>query len=363
MRKLYSLIVLFTIVLLSSCAKDEVNPFGNIYGVVVNSNTSEPIQGARVTLTPTGKSTVTGSDGSYEFVDLEAGAYKVTVQAEGYSSTLKNVTVVAGERAIGDVSLSEKPKNSRLEVDKEAIFLTDGTKTDAIKIKNIGKSGDLEWTIINIPEWLSVTPVKGTTGVGKQSSVEISLKSSFTGSDGKELIISAGNESVNVTVTADTGTGGNPGDGDGDESGETGGDYSSAKTETCDSEIEIRIVSCKRLNSNVVFKFYVKNIREKDFSDVRLYTIGGASGGNVLDNLSNSYDYNSTYLKFAGKNPSSGYVNTPLVSGLETQGELTIKNVPAAVKSMALIEIAISKYNDGSNFSERSIKFKNVPIY
>lgn len=362
MKKMYSLIVLFTIVLLSSCAKDEVNPFGNIYGVVVNSNTSEPIQGARITLTPTGKSTVTGNDGSYEFVDLEAGSYKVTVQANGYTSTLKNVTVVAGEKAIGDVSISPKPQNSKLGVNNDLVLFTKTIKTNTIKIQNLGNSGDIDWTITNVPSWLTVSPVQGSTGVGKETAIALSLNSSFAGKGDCVLIINAAGESVSVTVSADTTSDGET-SGDGDESGETGGDYSSAQTETCDPEIEIGIVSCKRSSSNVVFKFFVKNIREKDISDVRLYTIGSSWGGNVLDDQSNSYNYNSTYLKFAGKNPSSSYVTTPLVSGLETQGELTIKNVPAAVKSMALIDIAISKFNDGGNFLERSIKFKNVPIY
>lgn len=361
MRKLYSLIVFFTIVLLGSCAKDEVNPFGYIYGVVVNSNTSEPIQGARVTLTPTGKSTVTGNDGSYEFVDLEAGAYKVTVQAEGYSSTLKNVTVVAGERAIGDVSLSEKPKNSRLEVDKEAIFLTDGTKTDAIKIKNIGKSGDLEWTIINIPEWLSVTPVKGTTGVGKQSSVEISLKSSFTGSDGKELIISAGNESVNVTVTAETGTGGNPGDGDGDESGETGGDYSSATVTSCDSDIEVKITSCKRSGSNVVFKYFVINNKPEDINNFRLDVKFGYGQAIISDDLGNQYTYQNMNIMFANKTPIVNSFDVVLLKETKTNGEITIKNVPENAKNLT-IKIPAESYNQ-YNFLNDYVKFENVPIY
>ena len=204
MRKLYSLIVLFTIVLLSSCAKDEVNPFGNIYGVVLNSNTSEPIQGARVTLTPTGKSTVTGNDGSYEFVDLEAGSYKVTVQADGYSSTVKNVTVVAGERAIGDVSLSAKPQNTKLGIDKDIVLFTKSIKTATINIKNLGNSGNIDWTITNVPSWLTVSPQQGSTGVGKETAVALSLNSSFTGQGNCILIINAAGESVSVTISADT---------------------------------------------------------------------------------------------------------------------------------------------------------------
>lgn len=196
MRKLYSLIVLFTIVLLSSCAKDEVNPFGNIYGVVVNSNTSEPIQGARVTLTPTGKSTVTGNDGSYEFVDLEAGSYKVTVQANGYTSTLKNVTVVAGEKAIGDVSISPKPQNSKLGVSNDLVLFTKSIKNTTINIQNLGNAGDINWTITNVPSWLTVSPVQGSTGVGKETAVALSLNNTFAGKGDCVLIINAAGESV-----------------------------------------------------------------------------------------------------------------------------------------------------------------------
>ena len=359
MRKLYSLIVLFTIVLLSSCAKDEVNPFGNIYGVVVNSNTSEPIQGARVTLTPTGKSTVTGSDGSYEFVDLEAGQYKVTVQADGYSSTLKNVSVVAGEKAIGDVSLSEKPQNSRLDVDKDIVFLTDGTKTDAIKIKNIGKSGDLEWTITNIPEWLTVTPIKGTTGVGKQSSVEISLKSSFTGSADKELIINAGNESVNITVTADTST--DDENGGNSEGGETDGDYSSAEIESCDPDIKVGISSCKRSGSTVIFKFYVINEKQSDISSFWMYPIG-TIGSELVDD-EKYYDYNNARIKFANKTCTGTYISTSLIKDSKTNGEITVSTVSNNITKFNVIKLSVECHDNNNTIIGDFITFRNVPIY
>lgn len=109
-KTLESLFVVVAMFLAISCTKDEANPFGTIFGTVTDSQTMEPIQGAKVTLTPSGKSTVTGNDGTYELVDLEAGSYKITVQASGYQSTLKNITVLAGERALGDVSLQPTAK-------------------------------------------------------------------------------------------------------------------------------------------------------------------------------------------------------------------------------------------------------------
>lgn len=357
MRKIYSLIVLFTIVLLSSCAKDEVNPFGNIYGVVVNSNTSEPIQGARITLTPTGKSTVTGNDGSYEFVDLEAGSYKVTVQANGYTSTLKNVTVVAGERAIGDVSISPKPQNSKLGVNNDLVLFTKTIKTNTIKIQNLGNSGDIDWTITNVPSWLTVSPVQGSTGVGKETAVALSLNSSFAGKGECILIINAAGESVSVTVSADTTSDGETG-GDGD--GEISDDYSSAEIETCDPDIEVGITSCKRSGSTVVFKFFVINKKQSDISDFRLYTL--SKGSEIVDD-EKYYDYNNTSIKFANKTPVVGDVTTSLVKNTKTNGEIIIQGVPNNTKKFNLIKLCVKSYDTNNQLANDYISFRNVPIY
>lgn len=358
MRKIYSLIVLFTIVLLSSCAKDEVNPFGNIYGVVVNSNTSEPIQGARITLTPTGKSTVTGNDGSYEFVDLEAGSYKVTVQANGYTSTLKNVTVVAGERAIGDVSISPKPQNSKLGVNNDLVLFTKTIKTNTIKIQNLGNSGDIDWTITNVPSWLTVSPVQGSTGVGKETAVALSLNSSFAGKGECILIINAAGESVSVTVSADTTSDGETG-GDGD--GEISDDYSSAKITSCDLDIEVKITSCKRSGSNVSFKYYVINNKPEDINNFRLDVKFGYGQAIISDDLGNQYTYQNMNIMFANKTPMVNSFDIVLLKGVKTNGEITIKNVPEDAKNLT-IKIPAESYNQ-YNFLNDYIKFENVPIY
>lgn len=363
MRKLYSLIVLFTIVLLSSCAKDEVNPFGNIYGVVVNSNTSEPIQGARVTLTPTGKSTVTGNDGSYEFVDLEAGSYKVTVQANGYTSTLKNVTVVAGEKAIGDVSISPKPQNSKLGVSNDLVLFTKSIKTTTIKIQNLGNSGDIDWTITNVPSWLTVSPVQGSTGVGKETAVALSLNSSFAGKGDCVLIISAAGESVSVLVNADTtsdeGTGGNGDGGD----GETSDDFSSAEITSCDPDIELEITSCKRSGSNVIFKYYIISNKPDDIEQFRMNTsIGGTSSSQIADNTGKYYSTSEVNIKFNNQTPSVGSINTQVVKGVKTHGEITIRNVSEEATHLSVVKLYVYSYNQ-YEFLNKYLDFRNVPIY
>lgn len=363
MRKIYSLIVLFTIVLLSSCAKDEVNPFGNIYGVVVNSNTSEPIQGARVTLTPTGKSTVTGNDGSYEFVDLEAGSYKVTVQADGYSSTVKNVTVVAGERAIGDVSLSAKPQNTKLGVDKDIVLFTKSIRTATINIKNLGNSGNIDWTITNVPSWLTVSPEQGSTGVGKETAVALSLNSSFADKGEHVIIVNAAGESVSIKIsadiTSDEETGGNDDGGD----GETSDDYSSATVTSCDPDIELGIISCKRSGSNVIFKYYVINNKPEDIKKFIIYTnLTGDSDSQIIDSEGNPYRSSNVSITFHSVS-SSHQIEVQLPRSIKAQGEVIIKGVPDNVKNISVLKLEVLCGGYQYDFLNDYLDFRNVPIY
>lgn len=363
MRKLYSLIVLFTIVLLSSCAKDEINMFGNIYGVVLNSNTAEPIQGARVTLTPTGKSTVTGNDGSYEFVDLEAGSYKVTIQADGYTSTLKNVTVVAGERAIGDVSLSPKAQTSKIGVDKDIIMFTNSIRTATIKIKNLGNSGNIDWTITNIPSWLTVSPSQGSTGVGKETAVALSLNSSFADKGEQVIIVNAAGESVSIRISADiTSEGETDGDGDGGE-GETSDDYSSATVTSCDPDIELAITSCKRSGSNVIFKYYVINNKPNDIEEFRTETyFGGTNPSQISDDQGTIYKTSNVAVTFGGESWTPS-ITVQLLKGVKTQGEIQIKEVPEDAKQLSVIKLKVRCSNQQYNFLNDFLDFRNVPIY
>lgn len=358
MRKFLLVFVLFITAFLVGCSKDEVDTFGYIYGVVLNSSTYEPVQGARVTLTPSGKSTVTGNDGSYEFVELEAGSYKVTIQADGYTSTLKNITVVAGEKALGDISLSPKPQNSKLGVDNDVLYFTKSIRNNTINIQNLGNSGDIDWTITNIPSWLTVSPVQGKTGIGKSSAVQVSLNSSFVDKGDAVLIVNAAGESVSIIVTADITS-----DGESGGDGEVTGDYSSAKVESCDENIGVSITSCKRSGSNVVFKFAVVNNYSEDLTRFGMRSqFGGTYSSQIADDEGTNYQTSSINFKFNGQSPSGFSIETQLLKSVKTSGEITIKGVPESVKKISVIKISV--YNQGGyDFQNECIDFRNIPIY
>ncbi len=97
-----------SLVLFASCSPVTYDVFSTITGTVVDEQTKDPIDGVSVILSPSGKNSITGSDGYFEFQDLEAGQYTLTVQATGYSSNRKTITVVAGATANVNITLQKK---------------------------------------------------------------------------------------------------------------------------------------------------------------------------------------------------------------------------------------------------------------
>jgi len=99
--------VIALIVLSSGCSKKEYNMFGTLYGVVSDHETGALIANASIVLSPGGKTKVTGTDGRYEFPDLDAQQYTVTVQKTGFQTNRKTVTVVANEKIEANVPLTK----------------------------------------------------------------------------------------------------------------------------------------------------------------------------------------------------------------------------------------------------------------
>ncbi len=106
------LLLAFTMLLcFTTSCNDSVyyDVFCTISGTVIDVDSGDPIQNATVTLSPSGKNTYTGSDGQFEFLELEASQYTVTVQKTGYQTNRKTVTTIAGGTV--DVSLTMKKNN------------------------------------------------------------------------------------------------------------------------------------------------------------------------------------------------------------------------------------------------------------
>jgi hypothetical protein len=105
----YILSVFVLIAVCGSCSKKEPDLFSSLYGVVTDAETNSPLSGATVTLAPGGKTQMTGSDGRYEFLSLEAMQYTLTVQKAGYSTNRKTVSAVSGQPTETNITLTANP--------------------------------------------------------------------------------------------------------------------------------------------------------------------------------------------------------------------------------------------------------------
>lgn len=110
MKKLFILAAICLPILFTGCEKRVVNTDVTIYGTVFDKETFDPIQGAMVKLQPSGRDRVTGSDGTFQFDDLDISVkqYTLFVSAEGYKSDSKTVKLDAGESSNVSFALEKK---------------------------------------------------------------------------------------------------------------------------------------------------------------------------------------------------------------------------------------------------------------
>ena len=80
-------------------------PVGSITGTVINSENSEAISGATVTV-DTGQSTTTGADGTYTITDVPTGDRLVTASADGFESQTTTATVTENNTTTVDFALN-----------------------------------------------------------------------------------------------------------------------------------------------------------------------------------------------------------------------------------------------------------------
>lgn len=109
MKKMLYLAVFCLPLFFIGCEKRIVDITGTLSGTVVEMATGDVIAGALVTLAPSGKNTYTGVDGFFEFQDLEAQQYTMTVQATGYQTNRKTVSIVAGATERVNITLQKEP--------------------------------------------------------------------------------------------------------------------------------------------------------------------------------------------------------------------------------------------------------------
>ena len=213
MKKLfYAIFPLVTLLMLTACEEELPNTMGNIYGIVGDMETGEPIKGASVILSPGNQTTVTGYDGHFEFRNLEAGQYKLQVSANGYNTNSRQITVLAGTNVSGDITMSPIKAVNNISLANN-YFNFGGTHTEQIlTIGNVGNNGSVSWEITGVDvSWLKITPMSGTIAQGKEVSVKLIVDRNKLSTDeaSTTFMVNAagGSQSVRVNINKPTITG------------------------------------------------------------------------------------------------------------------------------------------------------------
>lgn len=197
--------IVFALVM-ASCTKQETT--GRIQGIVTNVITTEPIQGVNISLSPTGASAVTGSDGRYEFNNLIPGNYTVQGMKNGYESNTKNITISAGNVSSGDMML--RPATTGFHLNVQYIDFGSTFSQMQFKIINASTTQPMSWEIMESLNWLTATPSTGNLQGGQETTVNLNIdRSLIPQSISANITVRSAGQSVvlpiNVTVAGNNG--------------------------------------------------------------------------------------------------------------------------------------------------------------
>ena len=124
----------WAVFIVAGCTKDEVDTTGTIYGIVNDADNGEPVSGVYIVLNPGGKTANTGSDGRFEFLDMEPGQYTIQISKNGYKTNTKRISVVAGEQTSGDMVLERG--ESRIKLSTNSLIFAKGETSKTFDIMN-----------------------------------------------------------------------------------------------------------------------------------------------------------------------------------------------------------------------------------
>lgn len=204
-------VVVLTSLVWHGCKKEE-DLKGTIYGAVTDYATGSPVGNASVKLRPSGETTLTGSDGTYEFKDLDAGKYSLLLSKAEYADLDDDyiIEVENGKNVKRDVQMRKKIASLKImDLQGNPLDTLDFGSEESVTVKtfNIFNDGTekLTCTATYEPGW--ITNVSGLENdIPSGQTVPVTVKIDRVAlNDGENITllnITSGNGSNELVVKA-----------------------------------------------------------------------------------------------------------------------------------------------------------------
>ena len=200
------LLILVSAVILVNCKpKEEPKVLGSIYGTIIDKNTSNPIHAASVELNDLGIKTITGSDGKFEFSQVEEGTYHLFITKSGYKEYETNDILLKGNADKKQVDVQLEPLPPSLTIVDDNGYNIDtidfGDKEDDVmRSFNLFNNSDesIEWNIFYNSDWVaSFNKSEGHLKAGETQTIVVVI-------DRNKLV--GGKNSTMVHIVSDNGS-------------------------------------------------------------------------------------------------------------------------------------------------------------
>lgn len=180
---------------------------GSIAGSMADRTTGEPVPTVNVTLTPGGRSTVTGSDGSFSFTELSPKEYTISISKESYTSSTSKVQVKVGQPTMAHLLIERIPAS--ITADRGVLDFGEDFTTLSFTIVNAGYS-DLAFKVEKGDcKWMTVDPEADILAYGKTATIVVKIDRTLLASGKNEAMVvvrsTSGNGNVEVKVVAEGG--------------------------------------------------------------------------------------------------------------------------------------------------------------
>lgn len=146
MKRILNIIAIITITLFVSCNEVTVGlvGIGTVTGRVVKSKSFDPIENAKITLSPTNNTVFTDVDGYFRIENVEAGDYSVGAKKEGFLTNFQAATVTADLDVNVIFEMDDDTALNRPPTTPELITPADGSVEQELSVQLIWTSTDPE---------------------------------------------------------------------------------------------------------------------------------------------------------------------------------------------------------------------------